>query len=387
MRLYPHALLTVAIATFTTVASIVDATLVRPWRVNGFADVYTVAGLSWPPSQDRVEFWTRASAFEPLTYLETGRQRARIGERAYVLGTIRASSGLLTLLQASPVAGRLFVASDYEPTAIPVAIISGTFSARAFPSNEEALSATLDLLGKERRIVGVTTASASYRDDVDVWLPRTPQSAIPQYPPEFRKDEWLGKLGAGISAAGAHDQLVSLQTKLVEQAVGTNTRFDGVIVLRPLLTDLLIRGEHLSTFLPLIFLAIGLLVLSWSQVLRSPHRSRTSDQPASPKASILRPSWTKAVGHPITRAIAIGTAVSWFWEQDAVGVWLQKLLPPSAATPEVAGMGWGLLVAAAVALLVAVLMLGCARGVAFLGGYRASKAVCLMQAALSKNRR
>jgi hypothetical protein len=371
MRLYSHALLAIAVAACATVAAIVDAAFVTPGRVKGLGDLYTLGGLSWPLAHDRVEWWTKASAFEPLAYLETDPQRAKIGDRAFVLNAIRASSGLLTLLPLRPVAGRTLLPSDHVPGSIPVTLISSALSARAFASHEQALGATVQILGIERRVVGVMTTLASYRNEVDVWLPRTPEAPGAPAEPAFRHDEWIGRLRSGISAAEAHDQLVSLQKQLAAEAAGTNIRFDGVIVVRPLLTDLVVRGGRPLTLAPLVLTGICLLVFSWIQVLRPRHPPAKSGRPALPHAADRHRGWISAVRHPITcaiPAIALGGFASWFWEQDAVALWFHDLLPQSAGTVELAVRGGSAVLTAAVATLLGVAVFGCGKAVAALRG-------------------
>lgn len=369
MRLYSHALLAIAVAACATVASIVDAAFITPWRVKGLGDIYTLGGLPWPLAHDRVEWWTKASAFDPLAYLETGPQRARIGDRVFVVNTIRGSSGLLTLLRVRPIAGRTLLPSDHESGSMPVILISSAFAARAFPSPEQALGATLHVLGTERRIVGVATALRSYTNDFDVWLPRTAEA--PGAQSAFRHDEWIGRLRPGISVAQAHEQLVSLQKQLAAEAASTNTRFDGVIIVRPLLTDLTVRGGRLLTLGPLMLIGICLLVFSWIQVLWPYHRPTESGRPAAPHAADSDRGRMRALHHPIAcamPAIALGTVASWLWEQNAVALWFHDLLSQSAGTVELPVRGWSTFLIACVAALLGVAVLGRRKAVAVLLG-------------------
>ncbi len=362
MRLGVHALLAISVAACGTFGSIGDALFVRPSRIKGVGDLYTVAGLSWPLSQDRVEFWTRASDFAPLAYFEHGPQRAKIGDRPFLLETVRASNGLLALLRPALLAGRPFLSSDYESDSPPVALISSTFANRAFPSPQNAVGATLILLGQKWRIVGVTASAATYKNEVDVWLPRSAQGLDLSRPSVFRSDEWIGRLHEGTTSSEAHQQLVKLQTELAAGAVGTNVRFDGVIIVRPLLADIAVRRGHAIALALGMLISICVMVLSLHRVLAGNRLVTTSGgvERRRPSQYVWSTRRSLHAANSTLPAIVTGGLLAWSLETEALKSWLGTMFPPSFGTIETTSSVWPALFTAVAAIMLGVAMLGCA---------------------------
>ena len=131
------------------------------------------------------------------------------------LGCIEATGNLLSMLNVTPVAGRLFESQDDQPQAERTVILSHALWQRRFEGNIDVLGESISLNGRPYTVIGVLPASFAFppfhRDPVDVWITMAPMAALPQ-------NEWFAERGnyGGTTGIGKLKAGVSLQEARAE---------------------------------------------------------------------------------------------------------------------------------------------------------------------------
>ena len=165
----------------TAIFSLVDSLLFRPLPVTSpetLADVFTTGGGGDPYGtssyQDFLDLKTHNGVFADMLGYSPVMAPVSLGERSRMtLGQI-VTSNHFTMLGIQPRLGRLLVASDDDPSASRVVVISYRMWQRDFGSDAAVAGKTLTLRGLQYSIVGV--APETFTGVVplltpDFWLP------------------------------------------------------------------------------------------------------------------------------------------------------------------------------------------------------------------------
>ncbi|MGE5243198.1 MAG: ADOP family duplicated permease [Betaproteobacteria bacterium] len=151
------------------------------------------------------EWWRGAKTLDGLGAWSTS-QMALAGDRPERVRAAAVTPGLLTLLDAVPLKGRLFADGDEEPSRPPVLLLSYRFWQQRFGGREDVIGQTLRLDGRTYTIVGVMPPTFAFpAETTRVW---TPLYVPPLYSPG-RQGPWvmmfqaIGRLRPGATPAQA----------------------------------------------------------------------------------------------------------------------------------------------------------------------------------------
>jgi putative ABC transport system permease protein len=159
-------------------------------------------------SYPRLEDWRRNSRTLDTFAAFTFRHPVLTGAgEAEQLRVVRATPGLFDVVQADPVIGRLFAATEEQAS---VVVISHGLWQRRFGGQGTAVGQTLRLDSAPYTIIGVLPAWFNFPDrNVDAWVPLQPT-------PEERSF-WLravGRLKADVSLAQAQEEMNGIASRL-----------------------------------------------------------------------------------------------------------------------------------------------------------------------------
>ena len=133
------------------------------------------------------------------------------------------SANFLATLGVKPIRGRDFLATDDQPGASPVAIISHALWQRRFGADESIIGKQLTLSGQQFMVAGITPPNFQYGQDADISVP------IGLSAERFKlraKDPGIiafARLKPGTSIASANADLNTIAARLEQQYPDTNT--------------------------------------------------------------------------------------------------------------------------------------------------------------------
>jgi putative ABC transport system permease protein len=184
------AVLTIAIGIGinTAMFSNMDAVVMRPMAVPKMDRVVTIAeqrdrgDISYFPQAalGNYEDWTRQSRSFQETAAVTIQNTSLTGAGdAVKVNAAHTTQGFFRVLQAQPLAGRLFTDDESQPGKGSVAVLGFGFWKRQFGGDPSVLGRTVELDQRQYTVVGVMPKTMQYPPDVDVYLPfaPTPQQA------------------------------------------------------------------------------------------------------------------------------------------------------------------------------------------------------------------
>jgi putative ABC transport system permease protein len=156
----------VGVAATTTVFSVIEGTLLRPWPFPGSERL--VVPLATRPAQGRVwssinygdyEDWRESGVFEFVAAYRNGSVDLAdgSGEPERILGT-QFSEDLFAVLGIAPILGRLPAAEDHGPGAAPVALLSYGLWQSRFGGHRDVIGRTIRLNGEPVSVIGVMPA-------------------------------------------------------------------------------------------------------------------------------------------------------------------------------------------------------------------------------------
>jgi putative ABC transport system permease protein len=258
------AMLTLAlgIGANTAVFSVVHAVLLRPLP---FADSDRIVrivehpapsdGSSGPPRQvpalkfgDVATFRSQVKTLSHVgVHIPTIRTLTDRAEPVRLIGA-RVSPDLLTMIGATPVAGRLFHPSEDTPGADAVVILSTASWVMYFGGRPTVVGEQVELDGRRHTIVGVLGAGAAFPDPRDeFWMPLATAGPMLQQGLPL-----TGRLADGVSAETAAAEI----SALIPRIRGTGEK--SYVQLRPLL-DLVVAP--IKPALLILMVAVGLILL------------------------------------------------------------------------------------------------------------------------------
>ncbi len=241
------AILTLAlgIGASTAVFTAVDSVILKPltYRDSGKLVVawerVKFLGPNFPyggPNPRHIDLWQkRATAFSGLTMLQGNSSGLALGkEHPRLVGTIRANTNLLDVLEVTPLLGRGFRAEDSVKGHDNVAILTYGLWQSLFHGDPEVIGKTLRLADTPRQIIGVlprcfrfpnqNTLNSSPSNQA---IGTTPEPAI-LVPAviDLNKFDWngeygnwlaLGRLKPGVSEQQAEAQLDTIEDQIVRE--------------------------------------------------------------------------------------------------------------------------------------------------------------------------
>ena len=133
------------------------------------------------------------------------------GDTPALVKTGIVSANYFDFLGVVPVLGRGFVASDDEPGAEPVLMLSHEFWDRQFGGDEKVLGSVVEMNGKANRIIGVLPRMPHFPEINDVYMPTTgcPMRADPEFAANrsSRMMSVYGRLKPGVELDQAESEV------------------------------------------------------------------------------------------------------------------------------------------------------------------------------------
>ena len=237
------AIFTLGIGANTAIFGIVNAVLLKPLPFPDPDSVVSV--LHVPPKQSFPGLTT--FPVSPANYLDWRKQNtvfestAMFGGRGMRLGggsrpqSIRATvtdASFFTVLHLQPAAGRAFTAEESQPGRDDVVVLSHGFAESQFGSPLNAVGRTLELEGRNRRVIGVMPA----RFQVKSWFPASTEAWVPLvWTPQLaavRGDHSflvIARLRPGVTVPEAQSQMNVISDALARQHPQENTGWGAAV--------------------------------------------------------------------------------------------------------------------------------------------------------------
>jgi predicted permease len=192
--------------------------LVRVWENRGIdegADARFIA------PQDAADLMSGAPVFDALTTYKCGDFNLS-SERSVqpVLGC-QVSANFFDVLGVGPTLGRVFSASEEQPGADQVAVVSYGFWQRRFAGDAGLLGKTIQMNRKKYTVVGIMPRGFDYPVPMEFWVPL---SLNPSEKTDRAKLslESLARLKPGVSVAQARSAADSVSRRLQQEYPATN---------------------------------------------------------------------------------------------------------------------------------------------------------------------
>jgi len=219
--------LALAIGANAAIFSAVNGILLRPLpfpdadRVVGIFS--TAPGLGYPQfpvSADLFQFYREeVPSFEDMGIYNGFEGTLADDGSPEILSASRMSPSTFSTLGVTPLRGRIHSSEEDATNESRVVVISEGLWERRYASDPDILGKTIDFNGETRDIIGVMPADFDFpTEDTDLWLPTgiDPESADPG------SFSWsaVGRLKAGLDAAGVQDQMAPVVARIPERYPG-----------------------------------------------------------------------------------------------------------------------------------------------------------------------
>ena len=140
---------------------------------------------------------------------------------------------LFAALGVAPALGRAFVASDDQPGAEPVALISDEVFRLRYTSDPTVVGRSTLINGRPHTIVGVMPANFEFPLYQKVWIPLTP--LVHEDPRDRRGLMAYARLAPGTSLAAAQEEMNAVAAGLSREFPAINDRWTALV--RPIKDD------------------------------------------------------------------------------------------------------------------------------------------------------
>ncbi len=219
--------LALAIGANTAIFSVLNAVVLRPLPFPS-PEQLVMLWREVPSQQVRegraayrdIEDWQRQNrAFASLAVFDPTSATLTSAGESERIGVLRISPDAFPLLGVQPIAGRVFTSRDADDGQ-PVALVSERFWRARFAASHDAIGTTIDLDGRQTRIVGVLPPSVRIAPfDADVWEPHTRFADWDARRLARGAGSWfvLGRLRAGVTSERAQDEMTALVRRLDAQ--------------------------------------------------------------------------------------------------------------------------------------------------------------------------
>lgn len=211
------ATLALGIGLNTMVFTLINAVLFKPVPVPGGARLVSILSRNVNQSHgfvrmslpDLEDYRAQSASFQALEgATDEEAVIAENGNPPQPYHLQRATAGIFSMLQANPILGRGFIASDAQPGAPPVLVIGYGVWKDRYNSNPGIIGREVRIDGQPATIIGVMPKGYRFPSGIDMWMPLIPT-------PDLLKRDNRGIMAYGILKPG-----VSLQQASAE--------FDGI---------------------------------------------------------------------------------------------------------------------------------------------------------------
>jgi putative ABC transport system permease protein len=222
--------LALGIGANTAIFSMVNALLLRPYNfpdLDRLVRVWENRGIDegadarFIAPQDAADLQSGAPVFDAVTTYRCGDfNLSAEGNVQPVLGC-HVSANFFDVLGVSPALGRAFSASEEQPGADQVAVVSYGFWQRRFAGDVGLLGKTVQLNGKKYTVVGIMPRGFDYPVPMELWVPLSLNPAEKADRAKLSLES-LARLKAGVSVARARSAVDSVSHRLQQEYPATN---------------------------------------------------------------------------------------------------------------------------------------------------------------------
>jgi putative ABC transport system permease protein len=192
--------------------------LVRVWENRGIdegADARFIA------PQDAADLISGAPVFDALTTYKCGDfNLSADGNVQPVLGC-HVAANFFDVLGVAPAWGRAFSASEEQPGADQVAVVSYGFWQRRFAGDAGLLGKTIQINGRKYTVVGIMPRGFDYPVPMELWVPLSLSPAEESDRAKLSLES-VGRLKLGVSIAQARSTVDSVSRRLQQEYPATN---------------------------------------------------------------------------------------------------------------------------------------------------------------------
>jgi len=221
--------LALGIGATSAIFGVIDTMLFRPLRYPAPEQIVVVSmtrGGSLreaPAYPDFLDWREQSRSFQSMAVTRSQSLNFTGRETPERLSGNFVSAGLLTLLGAEPLAGRLFTDAETEVgTTAPVAVISEGLWRRRFGADRAIVGSPIVLNGQPFTVIGIVPSTFAFFNGTEVYLPIT---YYPNRAGLTRKDHSMfvvGRLRPNVTLASADAEMRAIGTRLAEQFPAEN---------------------------------------------------------------------------------------------------------------------------------------------------------------------
>jgi predicted permease len=204
---------------------IIDVTQ-RNANVNGFGN--QIFALDYEAMRERQQSFERLAAYingSTVNVTVDGQPKRYTG--AYV------TDEFFKILGVAPAMGRDFAASDNQPGAEKVTLISHKLWQRDFGGTRDVLGKTIRINGKPATVIGVMPPGFAFPINEELWLP-----LYSEFPPTNRNDRRaagnqvfvFGLIKPGLAYESATSEFTNIAKQLARAFPDTNKKFETALV-------------------------------------------------------------------------------------------------------------------------------------------------------------
>ena len=205
-------MLSLGIAANVAVFSLVNGLFLRPFPfahpdrlvyINETAPKWNleIVGINYP---DFVRWREQQKLFESIALYSTDSFNLSDANGAERVRGAQVTWEFPRVLGVQPILGRCFTADEDKPKGPPVVVIGEALWKERFAGDRNVVGKTLRLDGASRTIVGVVPSTASFPDDVRLWVP---MAGDPNQPYQSYGADGIGRLKPGVTAGDADKDL------------------------------------------------------------------------------------------------------------------------------------------------------------------------------------
>ena len=216
--------LALGIGATTAIFSVLDGVMLRPLPYPDIDRILSLSerttdgrnmSVSWPNFQDwrdQNQVFEHLGIYRPTTVNLTG------GDRPDRLNASIASSAMFGAMGLSPIAGRVFSATEDTPAADRVAIVSERLWRNRFSGDPNLIGRSITLNGEPHTVIGIMPAAMRFPSRLtDVWLPIG--LSVAGFPPRGAHPGLtaVGKLKPGVTLEQANADMGTIARRLEQQ--------------------------------------------------------------------------------------------------------------------------------------------------------------------------
>jgi predicted permease len=295
--------------------------LVRVWEDRGVDEGFDARRIA-PPDADDIR--AGSNVFESFTTYHYAEFNLSTQGNVQPVRACAVSADFFEVLAVAPAFGRVFAASEQQPGADQVAVISHGFWQRQFAADPAVLGKVIRLNARNYTVVGVMPQDFDFPVPVELWVPL----ALPSAEKADRSKlslELLARLRPGVSVAQARSVLDGVSHRLQQEFPLTNANRRATLL--PLRQELYMYT--LPLFLLLQAAAVFVLLLACSNLANLLFARMFARQKEIAVRTALGAGWWRLARLFITETlllcgIAGGTAV-------LASFWIIKILRTSIA--------------------------------------------------------